>query len=188
MANNAKALNALMVKVDRANKHILGLEEVMAHFRYNGPSPYKIFSEENIQTGERTFYLRVIREMPIEFSVLIGDICQNLRSALDHLAWHLVMISPIKPKAPENKIYFPIFESAREYETKKMGKIQGMTQAAIEAIDDVQPYYRPKTEPGIGQGAALFWLHEINRLDKHRLMIPTWVSMVGHRRQVRACT
>ena len=168
------------MKVDRAYKHILDLQDAMARFRYKRPYPYEIFSEDNSQTAERTFFLRVVREIPIQYSALIGDICQNLCGALDHLAWHLVQSSSITPKSSENQIYFPIFESSREYEAGKMRKIQGMTQAAIKAIDDIQPYYRPDVTPGIGNGANLFWLHEINRLDKHRLLIPAWVSMTGH--------
>lgn len=100
--------------------------------------------------------------MPSEFSALIGDIAQNPRSALDHLAWHLVKNSPITPKASDRDIYFPIFETASEYRSKKMKKIQGMTDSAIDAIDSVEPYYRPDITPGIGNGAALFWLHAIN--------------------------
>jgi hypothetical protein len=177
---NPKVLELLLVKVDRAHKHISDLENAMADFRHNGPVPFQIPHEDNTQTGERTFYLSVNREIPVEWSALIGDICQNLRSALDHLAWHLVTSSPVTPKAKEKDIYFPIFESASEYKAKKMTKIKGMTDAAIRAIDEVEPYYRPEIEPGIGKGVQLFCLHEINRLDKHRLLIPTWVCMVGH--------
>ena len=32
----------------------------------------------------------------------------------------------------------------------------------------------------IGNGTPLFWLHEINKLDKHRLLVPIWGNMVSH--------
>jgi hypothetical protein len=92
----------------------------------------------------------------------------------------LVQSSPVTPKARDKDIYFPIFETAREYRAGKMGKIRGMTEAAIKAIDRIEPYYRLDTAVGIGNGARLFWLHEINKLDKHRLLVPAWTNMVSH--------
>jgi hypothetical protein len=179
MANNPAALEALLVKVDRAYKHLIDLQ--FEDWRFRGrPYPYEIFSEDNAQTGKRTYYLRMRRQIPPEFSALIGDIAQNLRSALDHLAWHLVKNSPVVPKASDRDIYFPIFETAREYRSGKMRKIKGMTDAAIRAIDAVQPYYRPDITPGIGNGASLFALHAINIQDKHCLLIPVWIASSGH--------
>ena len=55
-----------------------------------------------------------------------------------------------------------------------------MTDAAIRAIDVVEPYRTPNVTPGIGQGVALFDLHAINIQDKHRLLIPVWVAASGH--------
>ena len=173
-----KVLDALLVKVDRAYKHIIDLNAEILRFTLEG-HPYETFHEDDLNSGERTYYLRVLKEIPSHLSALIGDIAQNLRSSLDHLAWHLVQISPVTPKAEERDIYFPIFETAREYRTGKMRKIRGMTDAAIKAIDCIEPYYRPDNV-GIGKGAALFWLHEINKLDKHRLLVPIWTNMVSH--------
>ena len=180
MPQNQKALNALLVKVQRAEKHIIDLGAEFLRFWTQG-DPYTTFFEDNLEARERSYYLRVFKEMPPQFSALIGDIAQNLRSALDHLAWHLVKTSPVTPKAKDRDIYFPIFETASEYDAGKMRKIQGMTDAAIKAIDSIQPYYTPHSPgPGIGQGVQLFWLHEINKLDKHRLLVPIWTNMVSH--------
>jgi hypothetical protein len=160
MANNQKVLDALLVKVDRAYRHILDFDERLLRFRNS--HPYKVFSEDDLNARERTFYLRILKEMPSEFPALIGDIVQNLRSSLDHLAWHLVKSSPVIPKARDKDIYFPIFESAGEYNPGKMRKIEGMSQAAIDAIDRVEPYYR--VDGGrIGQGT--------NHAEQERRMV-----------------
>ncbi len=180
--SNSKVLQDLLIKVDRADKHILDLTAEFLRFLGEG-GPYETFFEDNTDTGERTYYLRVRKETPPQFSALIGDIAQNLRSSLDHLAWYLVQSSPVTPKAKDKDIYFPIFETAREYNDGKMKKIQGMTDAAIMAIDRIEPYYRPDGSPigsGIGNGVHLFMLHEINKLDKHRLLVPIWGNMVSH--------
>ena len=98
-AQRKKVLD-LLVKVDRAAKHIIDLELETRRF-WHDPRPYEIIPEDNLDTGERTYYLRVHKGIPPEFSALIGDIAQNLRCALDHLAWHLVTTSPVSPKAKE---------------------------------------------------------------------------------------
>lgn len=178
MPKNERVLGTLLVKVNRAYEHIIDLQGRIILFRADQRS-HQTFFEDDPQSGQRTYYVRILKEIPLEFSALIGDILQNLRSALDHLAWHLVQSSPVTPKAPAKDIYFPIFETAREYTTGKMRKIQGMSDAAIKAIDRLEPYYRPDGE-GIGQSVPLFWLHEINKLDKHRLLIPVWEDVTSH--------
>jgi hypothetical protein len=176
---NPKALKDLLVKVKRAYQHILDLNREIAKFIPPEGSAYKIVPEDDLQTGERTFYLHILEEMPSEFSALIGDILHNLRSALDHLAWHLVSISPVKKKT--KRVYFPIFETSGEYHTGKMGKVQGMTGLAINAIDAIEPYYRiDGVSNRIGNGIHLWWLHTMNIRDKHTLLIPVWANPVGH--------
>ena len=128
MPNSPEVLKRLLVKVDRAYKHILDFQECARLFLYQ--RPYEVFHQDDQQTGERTYYLRVLKEMPPEFPALIGDTLQNLRSALDHLAWHLVKSSTVIPKAKDRDVYFPIFESAREYNAGKLRKTEGMAQSA----------------------------------------------------------
>jgi hypothetical protein len=179
MPNNPEVLEKLLVKVDRAYKHIVDLEVDVTRFQLSRGRD-DIFHKDNLQTQERTFYVGSLTKIPLDFSALVGDIIQNLRSTLDHLAWHLVQSSPVTQKARSTDIYFPIFETASEYRTGKMRKIQGMTDAAIQAVDAIEPYYRPDVLPGIGNGVALFWLHELNKLDKHCLLIPIWEDMTTH--------
>jgi hypothetical protein len=176
-----KKILDLLVKVDRAYKHLVDLDVAYRRF-FSPPDPYEVIGEDNSQSGERTYYLRIHKEIPDEFPALIGDFAHNLRSALDHLAWHLVQASPIFPKAKDRQIYFPIFEDASEYGKGKMVKIQGMSNAAIQAIDAIKPYGRlDKNNPMAGIGnLALYWLSAINLQDKHRLLIPAWTATPGH--------
>ena len=159
----------LTVKTKRAKKHIIELSQAIDAFM--ATDPYIVFSKDNPQTSQRTYYVHFSKEIPIEFSAILGDAIQNLRSALDHLAVHLVNIGPPGPRA--KRVYFPIFETATEYEAGKMGKIQGMGKDAIKAIDGVQPYTR-------GDGWPLWNMQTMNNVDKHNLLIPVWGSLVGH--------
>jgi len=170
-----------MVKVDRAYKHLTEFQLEVNRF-FSPPDPFEIRPEDNSQTGERTFYLKIHKQIPPEFSAFIGDIVQNLKCSLDHLAWHLVQNSPVTPKAPDKNIYFPIFEDAAAYQKNKFKKIEGMTSAAIQAIDEIKPYGRlDKNNPTAGIGnLALYWLNAINNQDKHRLLIPAWIAIPAY--------
>ena len=160
----------LSVKIEQANKHIEELERATSVFHDATPPPYEIYFEDSPKKLERTYRIRVHKKIPLEISALIGDVLHNLRSALDHLAWHLVTSRSIEPKATPSHIYFPIFETAQKYHANKMRKIQGMTKEAIQIIDAIEPYY--KSDDGqIGQGTPLWCLHTLNIQDKHKLLI-----------------
>jgi hypothetical protein len=119
MGTSKEAFDHIGLKLKRAKKHIGDLEGAIRSF--HGSGPYSIPHKDNLKTGERTYYIHFKREIPDDFSLMIGDAIQNLRSALDHLATRLVEIgTDPRVKRP----YYPIFDSADAYETGKMGKIR----------------------------------------------------------------
>lgn len=158
----------LNVKTERADKHIHDLAERIRSF--GDSRPCTISHKDDTNLGERIYYVDYIRPIPLEFSAIIGDALQNLRSALDHLATHLVNIGS---DPMTQKPYYPIFESSHEYEAGKMRKIQGMSPEAIKAIDATEPYAR-------GNGWVLRDLQILNNRDKHCLLIPALVGLFAH--------
>jgi hypothetical protein len=78
------------------------------------------------------------------------------------LAYQLVLVGTGQ-SGPFNYVYFPIFDSAQKYESGKTGQIKGMRQDAIDAIDAIKPYK--------GGNDALWQLHKLNIVDKHRLLV-----------------
>jgi hypothetical protein len=145
------------VKIERAKQHLVGLErELTAHSAY----AHVILTEENAQTGfheQREF--RRLRAIPFNSVATAGDIIQNLRSSLDHLANQLILVAGNEPTRAS---CFPISENVATYEREKARKVKGMRSEAIEAIDALKPY---------GGGNEFLWrLHELNNIDKHRLL------------------
>ena len=169
MGSQEDIFDRLNVKANRAKKHIDDLSDAIDVFMAS--EPYKVTTNDDTESGQRTYYINFLKPIPTDLSAIIGDALQNLRSALDHVAHHLVEIGPPGPRA--GKVYFPIFPSAGDYEAGKMGKIMGANPAAIQAIDAHQPYAR-------GDGWALWDMHAMNNRDKHRLLIPVWGSLIGH--------
>ncbi len=150
----------IRLKIKRANKHIEELKSAILSFK--ATDPYKISAKRNPQTRELIYYLVDVQPIPLEIACIAGDILQNLRCALDHLAYRLFRIGAGNI-ADASHVYFPIFDDAAKYQSGVNGKVHGMRQDAIDAINAVKPYK--------GGNDTLWRLHRLNSVDKHRLLI-----------------
>lgn len=169
-------LARICVKVERAKEHLHNLEvEVRSFFNTN---PYVVGAKHDPQTRKLIYYLVSVREMPITIAAIAGDVLQNLRSALDHLAYQLVLVGS-GTTVPLTHVYFPIADDAAKYKTEQPRKVKGMRPVAIKAIDAVKPYK--------GGNDMLWRLHKLNNIDKHRLVITVGSAFqsvnVGHNMQ-----
>src|SRR5947209_1002349 len=78
------------LKLDRAEVHLEGLNERI--HRWLQDDPCEVKPQLNPRTGEVIVYAEPIREPPVEeWSVVIGDVVHNLRSALDQSVWALTV-------------------------------------------------------------------------------------------------
>lgn len=162
-------LEGLRIKTDRANQHIAELDAAIRLFLDS--SPYEVSPNHNYQTREMEWYLTKADPIPPSISAIAGDAIQNLRSALDHLAWQLVLANRGIPKIRVTG--FPITKSSQEHASAKCRrKIEGMRQAAIDAIDALKPYD--------GGNETLWRLHCLNNIDKHRLLLPAVSALMLH--------
>lgn len=163
--------NTLHSKVQRSKKHILELEERWSAFASDGG--YRIAREDDSQTGDRTYRLADVKPIPVDIPLIVGDAIQNLRSALDHVAHFLVSVGLGPGHPPITHAYFPIAENATKYNAELPRKVRGMRQAAINAINAIQPY-------GGGNGELLWVIHTLNNIDKHRLLLTAMADMPAH--------
>jgi hypothetical protein len=165
---NSSAYHQVLVKFDRAEEHVKEFDSRWNAFRKT--NPYAIEPEIDPQTGNVSYRVIEINDVPLCFSAIAGDVFHNLRSALDHLAWNMVEASG---STPNSQTAFPIFNSATEYEAQAPGRVHGMRQLAVEAIDRIRPYK--------GGNEFLWRLHRLNNIDKHRLLIAIGLGDFGHR-------
>jgi hypothetical protein len=163
-------IERLLLKTKRADKHVQDFVSEWAKF--TKANPHTTAFTTNPKTGNRTYSLIRAPRIPAEFSLLIGDIVYNLRSALDNLAYHLVKIGGGTTRQLSD-VYFPICASASEYKTGGHRKIQGMRKEAKEFIDALQPYLG-------GAGEYLCHLRDLNNFDKHKLLVPVWSLCTAH--------
>ena len=165
MALTAKdRLILVRVKIERAKKHLLEFDKVAESFE----GAYSQIAVADVHPAGTIWQiyggLPDIRTYPVasfELLAIAGDIVQNLRSALDHLAYQLAEVgSP--GSTPSEWVAFPIVRDAKDYESAKARKVKGMRPEAIKAIDSLKPYQ--------GGNEALWRLHELNNVDKHRFV------------------
>jgi hypothetical protein len=148
------------VKIERAKKHVQDL--IIALTTFSDSKPYKVGTKRDSETKRLIYYVTEVRELPPHIATIVGDVIHNLRSALDYLAYQLVIVGKGNNR-PFRHVEFPIFDSAQKYEAGKHRKIKGMRPEAIKAIDIIKPY-----KSGNDQ---LWRLHRLNNIDKHRLLI-----------------
>jgi hypothetical protein len=132
------------------------------------------------------FYIEA-EPLPDRFSPMVGDVLQAMRSGLDHLAYALAAhhTTPLPDDWAELS-EFPIFGDESKSGTPRTGcnrfhqasrrglpipssglaKIQGIAPQAQAFIETLQPYHRGTAF----RDDPLWRLHELSRIDKHRLV------------------
>jgi hypothetical protein len=146
-------------KLDRADKHLAELRELLVAYMSqpdvvtgtmaNGPTPQ---SFRILGAGH-------------EIQAVIGDIAHNLRSALDHVVWQLVLANGGTPKPGGGGTQFPILpEEPKDGSLTVRTDAGGVSPAALKIIEAAQPY---STAADRYDGAPAI-VHHISNTDKHR--------------------
>lgn len=157
-------LDGVWARLGWADQHADALKYLIGQFLDH--DPYRIVSEQDPHTGECLLRAQVLKPPPtIEWGLRLGDILHNFRSALDHLVWQLALAH--RPdREPPPRTEFPIFIDRELFAAERRKKIGGLSSRAQEIIERLQPYNRselPESDP-------LWYLHELNRTDKHRVL------------------
>lgn len=155
-------------KLEWAEKNIPNLERIEAGINRDCAVSFY----DDAQRNDRIYELTADIDISMDVSLIIGDIINNLRCSLDHLAHYLVTIEQHSP-GPFRNVYFPIASSADKYETEKGGKIGRAGDVAIKIIDRIEPYRG-------GHGHDLWVLNKLNIADKHHLILAAGLSNPYH--------
>jgi hypothetical protein len=147
-------------KVEWADKHIEDFKGALV--RFQNTNPYIVTSDHHPQTRDLIYYMGQVADVTGEMVLIAADVLQCLRTALDYL------VCAHTPN-PTSLTAFPIFDHAKIGKTYLAGKIGGMTPAAQKIVTDLKPYK--------GGNETLWKLHELNRIDKHRLLVAASTSL-----------
>jgi hypothetical protein len=149
----------IRVKIERAKTNLSNLESEL--IAYGTRHFHAATSHRDPQTGEVVVHgPQQWRKFPFDALAAAGDVIQNLRTALDYLAQQLVWAG--SGEEPSRLVQFPIAKDAAAYESSKSTRVEGMCPKAIKFIDSLKPYK--------GGNDALWKIHELNNIDKHRTL------------------
>ncbi|MCL4369267.1 MAG: hypothetical protein M1337_08930 [Actinobacteria bacterium] len=142
------------------------LETDSTAFYAQKPGPFAV--DREVEGLYHVLRHRVVREPPLDlWSLIIGDVVHNARSALDHLAWQLAeRHSPDRPQ-PDRLTMFPIFDDERVYRRLGARRLRWIEPRAAGIIEGLQPY---KHADG---SDLLLLLEELDVADKHKLLTTT---------------
>lgn len=159
VSTNTDRVNNIRVKIERARKYV---DEADTFIRsYLDKKPFTVSYKRDPKTRRLIYFVSSIQEPDPQLSGIVGDALHNLRSALDHIAYQLVLIGT--GQLPSRRVYFPIWDDQAKYESEGRRQIDGAKPEAVKAVDIVKPYK--------GGNDRLWQLHKLNNVDKHRLLL-----------------
>lgn len=155
--------------MQRAQHHLAELQESIQSALDECEQHFSV--EIDSETGQQVFRAHNLPAINPEWSLTVGDVLHNLRSSLDYLAWQLVTLDGGEPG---NQTQFPI----RATPFSKRGNLTATqltppvrSARILAALEACQPYRGPGGEPVAVDRSPLWLLHQLNIIDKHRLLL-----------------
>jgi hypothetical protein len=181
------SLKGCRAKLRHAEHHLQIVEDKIASFRER--YPVRITVDCDVNQPAYVFHVWDVREPDLDWGLIIGDAAHNARSALDHLAYQLLIVGlgrDLTDADPEaQRIMFPVFEDPGKFRSNGERRIAGLRDVDRARIEELQPYnawdegiWGPHQMPGPPAPVATY-LGEVSRLDnadKHRIVQPVWFT------------
>jgi hypothetical protein len=175
-----KEFASAYAKLDRADHHLVELKRLLVEHTgrpdlMSGTVEY----DPDAPPDQNLIPHFQAKALPHLVTVVAGDVVHNLRSALDHVAWQLVLANggtPVEPGRGRRATQFPIL-------THDPGTLEvagGVSPAALKIIHDAQPYACVDW-----RGRLLAALAHISNTDKHRAAVrgghgvSSWITWQG---------
>lgn len=153
-------LAGVYAKIERAREHGKSLWEEFRAFM----TPQNCEASADIQSdGPIKLTLRFKKQIPTRVATVLGDAIHNLRCALDHLACAAAALNGVGPEG----IGFPIGRSHAAFKEAAAKDLKGVPIEFFQVIEKFEPYK--------GGNESLYILNQLDRVDKHRLLLPTIV-------------
>jgi hypothetical protein len=158
----ADRFDSAWLKLERASKHIDDLATELDAFW--ATEPYEIELTESRESKSAAYRIARMQALPESLALITGDAAHNIRSALDHFACAAV------PR-PDRATTFPVWRAetgrtptADQWRKKVVRVLDGASPGLITALLSLEVWET-------GRDSFLWAVHELDRLDKHRLLI-----------------
>ena len=158
-ATEKARFSSAKLKVERAKGHVRELSNQIVD--YLKSKPFKVVVEQDKESNNHLWTLRVKHDIPCLYAAIIGDVIHNLRASLDLLATELVAAAG---KNADN-VYFPFGnDEAGLDEMIKKRHIDRAGEKVVEIVKSLKPFK--------GGNILLRALHDLDITDKHKSLIP----------------
>ncbi len=141
------------LKIERAKEHIGNLEPQIVGFRQR--RPYRAIFKKKVDNGLADFVVQVEEDIPLGWSVLVGEVVYNARTSLEN-AWF-----DISGRPDHRKARFPLRgNAAAALEAGLHREKHGRMQAAMQTFLQIK---------NGATGDPFGMLVELDESNKHRL-------------------
>src|SRR3990172_2610601 len=166
------SLDGVHAKLARSEKHLKLAVRLIKWFARNKCT---IERQPNPETNRIDAIAR-LPAPPAAIGLILGDAIHNMRSALDHMVWQLILSNPDPDKpadVPNHMTMFPICDSEEGFRSQvRKGRLRGVGEDPLAVITRIQPYNSPKL--GRDYRKHYLWLLDrLENIDKHRRMTIT---------------
>ena len=165
-------LSSAWAKYHWASKHMESVQRALAKSLHPDADPIsiKLDHEERLASAVWVAKIEKLRGLRADIGLALGDVLQNFRASLDHVAWALVRLgADPRPKRPDF-VYFPMARSGKSFGDNIDRWLPGVSDEDRTIIRRYQPYRRGD------RAKAMRWLRNFSTVDKHRVLVPTVVN------------
>jgi len=134
---------------------------------FKARQPFVARTEYNAKCHCVVLRIDSVEQAPPRLGLRVGDVANNFRASLDHLAWALVKRGskwPIDPKR-EGNVYFPVAFSRDDFAKKIRSQLPGLLASDRAIIRRYQPYVHGQRKMPLH---CLTPLPRLTADDKHR--------------------
>jgi len=165
------SFDGICLKLKRADQQLNALHRDMREFLDS--DPYEPTVQFRRIRGAREapcvmdYSIRMIVKKPCRrvWSAIIGEIIHNLRSALDHAVYQLVIYRTDRPPADDARTQFPICLNPLRFNANALTMLDGVSTHTTGLIEQMQPFVT-----GEGEKSPLWHLNKLSNIDKHRTL------------------
>jgi len=156
-----KQFSGPRAKVRASLRHRKAFEDEMRAYVERNSAAFTLL--DSPVRRERTLLLE-LEPLPEDIQVIVGEIIQQLRSALDLLACDLARFSGAQNL---KRVYFPIAQTEEGFWDKRaQDKIRRLSPELQDMVRDLKPF----------GNSALNALNEFANIDKHQALLTAFVS------------
>jgi hypothetical protein len=156
----AHPLDGAFQRIDRAEEHLSELKRRLDEFRQRYLDAATIRFDPNPPYHAHPIHPSLTPQAEHTISIVLGEVCYNLRSALDYLVYEVALLDS---GSIQQDTQFPIDDTPEQFARSAKARLSGVSSSHVYAIEGLQPY-RGCTWPKV--------LRTLSNPDKHRMLTP----------------